>query len=100
MESTDPWAAVLKLAALAAMAILTGIGGLVAGKLKKEAPRGEGEVVAATFTDKALMQQLVGALVALNPSVLRLVDLLEADAQRRHDAQVIREELERRGIKP
>jgi hypothetical protein len=63
------------------------------------------QIVAATFTERGQMERLTSALVAVelavrasNVSTDRLVELLEAEAQLRHDQAVIRDALRQRGI--
>lgn len=63
------------------------------------------QVVAATFTERALMEKLITALIAVEATVrdshtitVRLVALLQADEQRRHDEAVVRAALRERGI--
>lgn len=62
-------------------------------------------VVAATFTERSLMQNLTAALVALNGTIHtsnevsgELVELLRADAHRREVETEVREALRKRGI--
>jgi hypothetical protein len=55
-------------------------------------------VSASLFSDKQLIQDLLAGLRGLERTLDRTNELLEADAQRRHDEQIIREALAKRGI--
>ncbi len=92
-----------------AMGVGTAVAAFVAYRkgADKEQPAGNvtTQIVAATFTERAQLDRLIGALATVNESlgdsteIMReLVGLLQAEAQRRHDEAVIREALRLRGI--
>lgn len=63
------------------------------------------QIVAATFTERAQLDRLIGALGTLNETLSdtndctgELAGLMRVEAQRRHDEQVIRDALRARGI--
>ncbi|QDZ07443.1 hypothetical protein FPZ24_08090 [Sphingomonas panacisoli] len=109
MESADGWIAILKLLGGALGIIMLGLAGYLSGR-KRVADGGQAEtadmhVVAASFTDKRLLEELISILGCVNETVGssaeitgELVELLKADAQRRHDEQVVRQALRERGI--
>lgn len=79
------------------------ISGMVAGlwsgrKAGKREPEGDARVLAASIVPAAEMQALTAASAALREPLERLVDLMEAEAQRRHDEAVVRQALKDRGI--
>ena len=106
MGDTETWLTAVKLVGGALAAVLIGLAGLVTGKRSGPATSTlEGDVVAASFTERAQLDRLIGALGCVNETLSEmlecereLVTLLSADAQRRHDEAVIREALRLRGI--
>lgn len=85
--------------------IIVALAGAVQGKKKPAQQTENAEVVAATFVERGLMEQLtlalrevVSAVRQSSSETAKLVELLEADAQRRHDEAIIREALRRRGV--
>lgn len=55
-------------------------------------------VSASLFSDKQLIQDLLAGLRGVERTLERTNELLEADAQRRHDEQIIREALAKGAI--
>lgn len=104
MDQPEGWLAAVKLVGGALAIIIIGVSGWITGK--KRGPSTENtEVVAATFTDRGLMEALTAALrdtiaavKASTGETTKLVDLLEADAHRREIEAEVRQVLRDRGI--
>lgn len=83
----------------------TFVGGIVVAiiayfKKPKEADTGRDVAIvsASLFSDKQVIMDLLAGLRGVERTLERTNELLEADAQRRHDEQIIREALAKRGI--
>lgn len=96
---------------LLALSFSGGVAALVAWferrsrKREPAEPTTPNQVVAATFTERGQMERLTTALVSVERAVTasnektgELVDLLQAEAQRRHDEAIVRQALRDRGI--
>ena len=67
-------------------------------KPRDRAGKEEVAVVSATFSDRATIERLTGAIHALEETIAANNKLLTADAQRRHDERLVREALREHGI--
>lgn len=97
MAGVEWWEPIKTIGAALAV-VLIGVSGFWKGKRSGLPATEHSEVVAATFVERSLMESLIRSLNASTEMTGRLVELLEADAQRRHDEALIRDELRRRGI--
>ncbi|GGB15205.1 hypothetical protein GCM10011380_00780 [Sphingomonas metalli] len=92
----EPW---LGTAAIVGTVIGTAIAGIAGGrKIAKREPETEAQVLAASIIPHSEMKGLTEAMRALLPPLVKVADLLEEDAQRRHDEAVVRQALKDRGI--
>lgn len=100
MGDTETWLTAVKLVGGALAAVLIGLAGLVTGKRSGPVTSTlEGDVVAASFTERAQLERLIGALATVNETMGDLASLLRAEAQHRRDEAVVREALRARGIR-
>lgn len=99
MEGAETWLTAVKLVGGALAALLIGLAGLVTGRKTGGQATVDGEVVAASFTEKAQLDRLILTLATVNETMGDLASLLRAEAQHRHDEAVVREALRARGIR-
>ncbi|HEY9250907.1 MAG TPA: hypothetical protein VIO38_17320 [Rariglobus sp.] len=106
MEGSE-WLDAVKLIGGALAVIIIGAGGFFQGRRDKKTPPHsmDGDVVAATFTERSLMERLTSALLDVRTAILastaetaRVADLLEQDAHRREIEAEVRQALKGRGI--
>lgn len=105
MEHAETWLTAVKLVGGALTVILIAIAGVITGKrATTQAPAVEGEVVAATFTERAVLERLIAALVAVEATltehheeVRKLNGHLEHERHDRELAKAVRDALDERG---
>lgn len=106
MGDADTWLTAVKLVGGALAALLIALAGLVTGKRSGAGSSAvEGDVVAASFTERAQLERLIGILSAVNETLLsnndcnrKMLALMEADAHRREVAAEVELELRKRGV--
>ncbi|HUD28948.1 MAG TPA: hypothetical protein VMQ93_08765 [Novosphingobium sp.] len=85
----------------AAIGIGLAIGAAVSYLKRQKEPTSSKDVAvvsASLFSDKQVIMDLIAGLRGVERTLERTNELLEADAQRRHDEHIIREALAKRGI--
>ncbi len=105
MEGSS-WLDAVKLIGGALAVVVIGIGGWLQGKRgPKPGNSMDGDVVAATFAERGLMEKLTAALIGATSAIsastaqtARVADLLEKDAHRREVEAEVRQALKDRGI--